>query len=77
MSSWVLQPLIKFASPQSLARAAYSSAEILLLDDVLSGLDSITAQHVLHHLLGPDGLLHRQRRTVVFASSSRKSSAAT
>ncbi|CAG9987270.1 unnamed protein product [Clonostachys byssicola] len=55
----------------SLARAAYSSAEILLLDDVLSGLDSITAQHVVHHLLGPDGLLRRQRRTVVLASSSR------
>ncbi|KAI9146961.1 ABC multidrug transporter B [Paramyrothecium foliicola] len=55
----------------ALARAAYSSADILLLDDVLSGLDSITVQYVLRNLIGSDGLLHRQRRTVVLASSSR------
>jgi hypothetical protein len=44
-----------------------------VLDDVLSGLDSITAQHVLTHLLGSDGLLRREKRTVVIASSSSMS----
>ncbi|KAH7320765.1 putative ABC multidrug transporter [Stachybotrys elegans] len=55
----------------SLARAVYSDAELLLLDDVLSGLDSATEERLLRDLLGPGGLLHRQHRTVILASSSR------
>ncbi|KAA1073985.1 hypothetical protein PGTUg99_028716 [Puccinia graminis f. sp. tritici] len=38
----------------SLARALYSPAKVLLLDDVLSAVDSHTAQHLFNHVLtGP------------------------
>ncbi|OAV89994.1 hypothetical protein PTTG_07453 [Puccinia triticina 1-1 BBBD Race 1] len=38
----------------SLARALYSPAKVLLLDDVLSAVDSHTAQHLFNHaLIGP------------------------
>ncbi|KAJ3089444.1 hypothetical protein HDU96_003769, partial [Phlyctochytrium bullatum] len=38
----------------SLARALYSRASLLLLDDPLSAVDAPTARHILHHaLLGP------------------------
>lgn len=38
----------------SLARALYSPAKVLLLDDVLSAVDSHTAQHLYNHVLtGP------------------------
>ncbi|GKZ36393.1 hypothetical protein AbraIFM66950_007464 [Aspergillus brasiliensis] len=55
----------------SLARAVYSMATILLLDDVLSGVDAATEGHIFQHLFGPDGLLRRQQRTVILTSSSR------
>ncbi|KAL5340169.1 P-loop containing nucleoside triphosphate hydrolase protein [Aspergillus crustosus] len=53
------------------ARAVYSTPPITVLDDVLSGLDANTEQHILHNLLSREWLLHRQRRTVVLASSFR------
>lgn len=36
----------------ALARAIYSRARVLLLDDVLSAVDAHTAQHLAEHLLG-------------------------
>jgi len=39
----------------SLARALYSEAKILLMDDVLSALDTHVAKHVFEALLGPLG----------------------
>ncbi|CAK5262101.1 unnamed protein product [Mycena citricolor] len=49
----------------SLARAVYSCASTLLLDDVLSAVDSHTAHHIYHHCLtGP----LMQDRTVILVS---------
>ncbi len=59
---------------QALARAVYSRGELILLDDVLSGLDSKTENAVFHSLLGRDGLLRRAGMTILLASSDGKSS---
>lgn len=56
----------------ALARAVYSRHDLCVLDDVLSGLDMDTEQHVFHNLFGQDGLLRRQGATNVLASSSSK-----
>lgn len=54
----------------ALARAVYSRAPILILDDILSALDRRTARLVFSRLLGTNGLLKQQRRTVVIATHS-------
>ncbi|UYV79409.1 ABCC2 [Cordylochernes scorpioides] len=41
----------------SLARAVYSDAEILLLDDPLSAVDSHVGKHLFQHVIGPEGIL--------------------
>lgn len=56
-----------------MARAVYSGLDVLILDDVLSGLDPETSNTVWQNLCGVDGLLRRERRTVVFSSVSSKS----
>ncbi|RKO91071.1 P-loop containing nucleoside triphosphate hydrolase protein, partial [Blyttiomyces helicus] len=48
----------------SLARAAYSHAPILLLDDPLSAVDAPTAKHLLHHCL----LGAMKNRTIIVVS---------
>lgn len=48
----------------SLARAAYADADVLLLDDVLSAVDSHVARHIFDKLLGPAGLLKRKTRVL-------------
>jgi ABC-type bacteriocin/lantibiotic exporter with double-glycine peptidase domain len=53
---------------ETLARAVYSQPELLLLDDVLSGLDLRTIEQITNRLLGPDGYLRRQQTTVVLAT---------
>lgn len=53
---------------QALARAIYSRAPILILDDILSALDQSTAKLIFSRLLATDGLLKRQGRTVVLAT---------
>ncbi|KAG4066305.1 hypothetical protein HA402_000529 [Bradysia odoriphaga] len=50
----------------SLARLAYSGADILLMDDVLSAVDSHVAKCIFNELLGPKGLLAGKTR--VFCS---------
>ncbi|ORX49052.1 hypothetical protein DM01DRAFT_1394384 [Hesseltinella vesiculosa] len=47
----------------ALARAVYSRAQILLLDDVLSAVDANTAQHLLDHCL--NGPLLRDRTRIL------------
>ncbi|CCF43047.1 hypothetical protein CH063_12862, partial [Colletotrichum higginsianum] len=47
-----------------LARAAYSRADVYLLDDPLAALDVRVASHITHHLLGPGGLLDGSTRVV-------------
>ena len=41
----------------SLARAVYSQADIYVLDDPLSAVDSHVAEHLFSEVIGPNGLL--------------------
>jgi len=50
---------------QALARAVYAKPEIIILDDVLSALDSKTEAHIVRMLLTPDGLFRLQGTTVI------------
>jgi len=54
----------------ALARAIYARKEVVILDDVLSGLDADTENRVFHNLLGMKGLLRKHNTTVLIASSS-------
>ncbi|KAF2241163.1 putative ABC multidrug transporter [Trematosphaeria pertusa] len=54
----------------SLARALYIQADLLVLDDVFSGLDAETEEHVFDQVFGPHGLLRRRRATVVLCTHS-------
>uniref|UniRef100_A0A8C4N8Z1 ABC-type glutathione-S-conjugate transporter n=1 Tax=Eptatretus burgeri TaxID=7764 RepID=A0A8C4N8Z1_EPTBU len=49
----------------SLARAIYSQADIFLLDNPLSAVDSHVGLHILQQALGPRGLLKDKTRVVV------------
>ncbi|PQE15658.1 ABC multidrug transporter protein [Rutstroemia sp. NJR-2017a BBW] len=54
----------------SLARALYLQSELLVLDDVFSGLDADTEEQVFRQVFGPDGLLRRRCSTVVLCTHS-------
>ena len=41
----------------SLARAVYSNADIYLLDDPLSAVDSHVGKHIFEKVIGPEGVL--------------------
>ncbi|KAI1930027.1 hypothetical protein LOZ60_001286 [Ophidiomyces ophidiicola] len=56
----------------SLARAVYAQKEVVILDDVLSGIDASTENHIFHNLFGHNGLLRSLHSTVILVSSSRK-----
>ncbi|XP_023265173.1 canalicular multispecific organic anion transporter 1 [Seriola lalandi dorsalis] len=49
----------------SLARAAYSQADIYLLDDPLSAVDSHVGKHLFDNVIGPNGLLKDKTRILV------------
>ncbi|KAJ8688624.1 hypothetical protein QAD02_024419 [Eretmocerus hayati] len=49
----------------SLARAVYSDADIYLLDDPLSAVDSHVGKHIFENLIGPQGLLRSKTRLLV------------
>ncbi|GKT46470.1 ABC transporter ecdL [Colletotrichum spaethianum] len=53
----------------AIARALYARQELMLLDDVFSGLDSTTEEIVFSSLFGSEGLLRNTDTTVVLASS--------
>jgi len=53
---------------KALARAVYSRKEILILDDVFSGLDALTEEHVFSQVIGSSGLLRKAGVTVVMAT---------
>lgn len=56
----------------SLARALYSRAKLVVLDDVLAGLDSVTEDLVFRRVFGREGLLRGLGATVVLATHSVK-----
>ncbi|XP_004859793.1 canalicular multispecific organic anion transporter 2 isoform X4 [Heterocephalus glaber] len=49
----------------SLARAVYSEADIFLLDDPLSAVDTHVAKHIFDHVIGPEGMLAGKTRVLV------------
>ncbi len=52
------------------ARAVYSRHPVILLDDVMSGLDPRTENSLFTNLLGPAGLLRKNKVTVIFATNA-------
>lgn len=54
----------------SLARALYLHSDLLILDDVFSGLDADTEEKVFRQVFGGDGLLSRRQSTVVLCTHS-------
>jgi ATP-binding cassette subfamily C (CFTR/MRP) protein 1 len=56
----------------ALARAVYAQKDIIILDDVFSGLDAHTENIVFHNLLGTNGILRRLNATVIVTSSRAK-----
>ncbi|KAI9925941.1 hypothetical protein MW887_005747 [Aspergillus wentii] len=52
----------------SLARALYSKKTLLLLDDVLSGLDASTEQTIVDNVFGPSGICRHNGTTVVLVT---------
>lgn len=44
----------------ALARAVYNSADVYLLDDPLSAVDSHVGKHIFEHVIGPNGLLRNK-----------------
>ncbi|RYP21686.1 hypothetical protein DL765_002147 [Monosporascus sp. GIB2] len=54
----------------SLGRALYLQSNLLVLDDIFSGLDADTEEQVFRRVFGPDGLLRRRRSTVVLCTHS-------
>ncbi|KJR80768.1 uncharacterized protein SPSK_04818 [Sporothrix schenckii 1099-18] len=46
----------------SLARAVYARADVYLLDDSLSAVDSHVGRHLINNVLGPKGLLRSKTR---------------
>jgi ABC-type multidrug transport system fused ATPase/permease subunit len=56
----------------SLARALYLQSDLLVLDDVFSGLDADTEEQVFRRVFGPDGLLRKRGSTVVLCTHSVK-----
>ena len=55
---------------QALARAVYARKELVILDDILSGLDAATEEEVFASILGPKGLLRQQGTTVILATNA-------
>ncbi|KAM0563315.1 hypothetical protein ACHAPJ_001033 [Fusarium lateritium] len=54
----------------SLARAVYLESNLVILDDVFSGLDADTELQVFQRVFGPDGLLRQRRTAVVLCTHS-------
>ncbi|KAK2865713.1 hypothetical protein Q7C36_001769 [Tachysurus vachellii] len=49
----------------SLARAAYSTADVFLLDDPLSAVDAHVGKHLFEKVIGPNGLLKNKTRILI------------
>lgn len=53
---------------QALARAVYNRKPIVILDDILKGLDADTYAKCFTAILGPEGLLRKNRTAIVLAT---------
>ena len=49
----------------SLARAVYNNADVYLLDDPLSAVDTHVGKHIFDNVIGPNGLLKNMTRLMV------------
>jgi len=49
----------------SLARAVYFDADVFLLDDPLSAVDSHVGKHIFDKVIGPQGLLKEKVRSIL------------
>ena len=56
----------------SLARALYLQSDLLILDDIFSGLDADTEEQVFQRVFGSDGLARRRNCTVILMTHSVK-----
>lgn len=54
----------------SLARALYLQSDLLVLDDVFSGLDADTEEQVFKRVFGPEGIVTRRQATAVVCTHS-------
>jgi ABC-type multidrug transport system fused ATPase/permease subunit len=54
----------------SIARALYTEADLLIFDDILSGLDADTEEQVFTRVFGPMGMLKQRDATVVLCTHS-------
>lgn len=54
----------------SLARALYLHTDLLVLDDIFSGLDADTEEKVFGRVFGPEGMLRQRGTTVVLCTHS-------
>jgi ABC-type multidrug transport system fused ATPase/permease subunit len=54
----------------ALARAVYFRRSVVMIDDVLCGLDASTEEHVFEHVLGDNGLLRGTDTTVIFVTNN-------
>ena len=59
-------------SLKSIARAVYSRKKLAIFDDVFSGLDTVTEQHVFAAVFGKDGLLAQLGTTIILATHGGK-----
>lgn len=54
----------------SIARALYTEADLLIFDDILSGLDADTEEQVFSRVFGPFGILKQRQASVVLCTHS-------
>ncbi|KAK4076388.1 hypothetical protein Trihar35433_2948 [Trichoderma harzianum] len=52
----------------ALARAIYSRKQVLIADDIFSGLDPESRRHIWTQVFGPLGILRRQKATVILVT---------
>ncbi|XWX01588.1 hypothetical protein V2A60_009616 [Cordyceps javanica] len=57
----------------SIARALYAAdVDVFIFDDVFSGLDANTEEHVFHHVFGLDGLARQSGATMVLCTHNQR-----
>lgn len=58
---------------KALARAVYSTAKVMVLDDIFSGLDATSEALIVDRLFGPNGHFRKTNTTVLIATHSSTS----